>query len=62
MMRGLRSNEGEIARGILMVHFSLLLRLLFSECSLVVSSLIFFFLFIVGKHTLRPPPKKKQLT
>jgi len=32
MMRGLLSNEEEIARGILMAHFPLLLRLLFSEC------------------------------
>jgi len=29
MMRGLLSNEEEIARGILMAHFPLLLRLLF---------------------------------
>ena len=32
-MIGLLSNEEEIARGILMAHFPLLLRLLFSECS-----------------------------
>ena len=32
MMRDLLSNEEEIARGILMAHFPLLLRLLFSEC------------------------------
>ena len=32
MMRGILSNEEEIARGILMAHFPLLLRLLFSEC------------------------------
>jgi len=32
MMRGLLSNEEEIARGILMAHFPLPLRLLFSEC------------------------------
>jgi len=31
MMRGLLSNKEEIARGILMAHFPLLLRLLFSE-------------------------------
>jgi len=33
-MRGILSNEEEIARGILMAHFPLLLRLLFSGCSL----------------------------
>jgi len=34
MMRGLLSNEEEIARGILVAHFPLLLRLLFfSECT-----------------------------